>query len=44
MLRIAEKHAEMITENGRWRKRALDRTEWVPAVREAKTKLKGLQC
>jgi hypothetical protein len=25
-----------------WRTRALDRTEWVSVVREAKAKLKGL--
>jgi hypothetical protein len=28
MLRIAKKNAEMVTENERWRTRALDRTEW----------------
>jgi hypothetical protein len=42
MLRIAQKHAEMITENEIWRTRALDKTEWVPVVREAKTKLEVL--
>jgi hypothetical protein len=43
MLRIAKKNAEMVRENERWRTRALDRTEWVPVVTEAKTKLTGLQ-
>ena len=43
MLRIAKKDAEMFTEQERMRTRALDRTEWVPVVKEAKTKLKGLQ-
>jgi hypothetical protein len=43
MLRIAKRDAEMFTEQERMRTRALDRTEWVPVVKEAKIKLKGLQ-
>jgi len=38
-LRIAKKNAEMFTENERWGTRAMDRTKWVPVVREAETKL-----
>jgi hypothetical protein len=37
------KDAQMFTEQERRRTRALDRTEWVAVVREAKTELKGLQ-
>jgi len=43
MLKIAKKDAEMFTEQERIRTRALERTEWVSVVKEAKTKLKGLQ-